>query len=84
MSDSRLYRVMWVQAEYPYENGEQILQLTSDEAAKLEKMGKEAEEDDHIADFELLPSTPMSLDEFLELFGYDFVKESNEGPSPGA
>lgn len=70
--DTRLYRVMWTQAEYPYENGEQILILSSDEAAQLEALGKAAEENDLIADFELLPSTPMILEEFMDAFGEDF------------
>lgn len=68
---------MWVQAEYPNEDANVIVFLTPEEVKVLEQVGKDAEENDMVVDFELLPHQPITFDTFMELYGEDFAVEED-------
>lgn len=84
MSETKsLFRVLWQQAEYPYESGDQLLELTAEEEKKLRKLGKKAlkgtkEWESALDEFELVPGQPLTFDEFMEANGGDFAVEPED------
>lgn len=75
MSSKTQHEVRWQMAEYPYENGSVIIELTHEENDRLVGILVDAREADLISDWDILPASPMTLDEFINVYGADFDVE---------
>lgn len=67
--------VRWQMADYDYEEGRILVELTHEEEDELVDAMIGAKENDLISYWEILPASPMSFEEFRNIYGADFDME---------